>query len=104
MMDSAVKARLNAAGFRETSVEELLGLTDEEKELIETRLALSRLLKELRMKANLSQAALAKRLGSEQGNVSRAERGDETLSLDWMIRAAYALGADRRQIGQALCQ
>ena len=103
-MNDAVKARLHSAGFEETTVEELLGLTAEEMEMIETRLALSRLIKELRLKEKISQTSLAKRLGSEQGNVSRAEQGDAALSLDWMIRAAYALGADRRQIAEALCQ
>ena len=34
------KAQLEAAGFRETSVQELLELTHEEMEMIETRLAL----------------------------------------------------------------
>lgn len=85
-------------------MEELLGLTAEQQEMVETRLALSNLIKELRLNAKISQAALAKRLGSEQDNVSRAESGDETLSLDWLIRAAFALGADRRLIGQALCR
>ena len=37
--------RLEAAGFRETNVQELFGLTPEETELIETKIALSRLLR-----------------------------------------------------------
>ena len=42
-MNTELKTRL-AAGFQETSVQELFGLTPEESELIETRLMLSRLM------------------------------------------------------------
>lgn len=44
-MDAAMKSRLKAAGLCEVSVQELLGLTQEENELVETRLALARLTK-----------------------------------------------------------
>ena len=103
-MDAAVKFRLEAAGFRETTVQELLGLTPEENELVETRLALARLIRELRQEHHLTQKALAERLGSDQGNVSKAEKNDAAISIEWMLRAAYALGADRKQVGQALCK
>ena len=103
-MDEDMYTRLNTAGFVETTVGELFGLNAEELEMIETRLALSKLIKELRSKANVSQTVCANLIGSEQGNISRAENGDGTLSLDWLIRAAYALGADRKQLGNALLQ
>ncbi len=64
-MDAAVKARLEAAGFRETTVQELLGLTPEENELVETRQCEARLIRELRQTHHLTQEALAKRLGSD---------------------------------------
>ncbi len=102
-MDQLTRERLDAEGFRETSVTELLGLTLEEAEFIETRLALAALLRDLRRTRSLSQRAAAEVLGSDQANVSKAERSDQTVSLDWMIKAAISLGADRRQIGKALC-
>ena len=98
-----MKSRLEAAGFRQTSVQELLGLTTEENELVETRLALARLIKQLRQEQNITQKALAERLASDQGNVSKAEKNDPAISIEWMLRAAYALGADRRQVGRMLC-
>ena len=102
-MDAAMRARLEAAGFQETSVQELLGLTQEDNEIVETRLALSRLIKQLRQEHHITQKALAARLSSDQSNVSKAEANDSSISIEWMLRAAYALGADRKQVGQALC-
>lgn len=103
-MDDAVKARLEAAGFRETTVQELFGLTPEENELVETRLALSRLVRRLREEHHLTQQALAELLGSDQANVSKAERGDPNISVEWMLKAAFAMGANHRQVGQALAE
>jgi hypothetical protein len=101
-MDGVTRARIEAAGFRETTVEELLGLTAEEKELVETRLALSRLIRQLRHERGLTQKAVAARLGSNQANISRAEGNDPDISLEWLFRAAFALGASREQIGRAI--
>lgn len=101
-MDSAMKERIEAAGFRETSVQEFLGLTSEENDLLETRLALSRLVKDLREKRKLTQTAVAGQVGSDQANISKAEASDSSVSLDWMVRAAFALGASRKQVGRAI--
>jgi hypothetical protein len=102
-MDEATKARLGQAGFRETTVQELFGLTPEENELVETRLALSRLIKELRRDNRLTQKKVAAMLSSDQGNVSKAEKSDPNISIEWLLKAAFKLGATRKQVGQALC-
>ena len=52
---------------------------------------------------NLTQKAAAERVRSDQANISKAERGDPTISLDWLIRTAYLLGASRQEVGRALC-
>ena len=101
-MDEAVKSRLASAGFRETNVQELFGLSREEMELVETRLALCRLIKRLRAERGVSEQAAARAIGSDQGNVSKAERNDATVSLEWMVRAAFALGASRQDVAHAI--
>ena len=101
-MSRDTKARLEAAGFRETNIRELLGLTDEQVEFIETRLALARLVKRLRGARHMSQATVAKLLDSDQANVSKAEHNDSSISIDWMVRAALALGANRKDIALAI--
>ncbi len=102
-MDSATRARLEAVGFRETSVQELFELTPEESEFIEVRLALAELIRDLRRQSHLTHRKAAALLRSDQANVSKAEKNDDTVSLDWMIKAAFALGADRVRVGRAIC-
>jgi len=101
-MDEPTKARLAAAGFVETNVQELFCLTPEENELVETRVALSHLIKQLRQEVHISQVAVAKKVGSDQSRIARAEKNDPTVSIDLMLRVAYALGASRQQVGYAL--
>jgi hypothetical protein len=101
-MDKELRSRLEAAGFRETNVQDLLGLTPEEVELVETRLALSRLVKRLRAEKRLTQRAAAAMVRSDQSNLSKAEANDPEVSVDWLIRVAIALGASRQEIGRAL--
>ncbi len=101
-MDDQTKTRLAAAGFVETTVQELFGLTPEENELVETRVALSHLIKQLRKEVHISQSAVAKRVGTDQSRIARAEKHDPTLSIELMLRIAYALGADRQRVGDAL--
>jgi predicted XRE-type DNA-binding protein len=102
-MDTATRTRLEQAGFRKTNVQELLGLTREENEMIETRLALARLVKELRRNNHFTQKHVAEMLRSDQGNVSKAEKSDPNISIEWLLKAAFTLGATREQIGKALC-
>src|ERR1022692_1566377 len=100
-MEATTRQRLEDAGFRETTVQDLFGLTQDENELVETRLALSRLIKELRRDNHLTQHKLAELLRSDQGNVSKAETGDANVSIEWMLKAAFKLGATRKQVGRA---
>jgi DNA-binding XRE family transcriptional regulator len=102
MMDAARKARLAEKGILETTVKEWLGLSDAEAEMIEIYVALSSLIKTLRKRARLSQAQLAARLGADQSTVSRLETNAPSLSLELLFRAAFAVGATRQQIAQAL--
>lgn len=55
VMDSEALKRLEAAGWYSGTVTELFGLTPEEAELIELRLALSKRIKQLRLAKNLTQ-------------------------------------------------
>ena len=101
-MDAAKRARLEAAGFRVGTVSDFLGLSREENELIELRMALSGELKRHRLVLGLSQAALARRLGSSQSRVAKMEAGDPGVSLDLMIRALILTGASRSDLGRII--
>ena len=64
---------LEAAGFRVGDAAEFLELTDEERKLVELRVALSRSLKNLRESSDLTQQELAARLKSSQSRVAKME-------------------------------
>jgi|SRR5579859_6806984 len=97
-MDKHKRERIEAAGFKVGSVADFLGLTAEESEMIELRLALSRSLRQSRIEHQLSQAELARRLGSSQSRVAKIEAGDPSVSIDLMIRALFAMGTTRQEL------
>jgi len=92
-MDSEALKRLEAAGWHSGTVTELFGLTPEESELIELRLALSKRIKQLRLEKNLTQKALGKQIGSSQSRVAKIESGDPSVSMDLMFRCGFAATA-----------
>ena len=51
---------------------------------------------ELRKKKNISQAQLAKKIGTKQSNIARMEAGQQNFSVDTLERIAGALGCDLR--------
>lgn len=101
-MSAARRKRLEAAGFRETTVTEFLGLTPEDEAWIEMKLDLTRQLRETRRHAKTTQAALAKRMGSAQSRVAKMENGSPDTSFDLLIKGLLAAGATRRDIAKAI--
>ena len=65
-MRADVARRLKARGWKVGDTKEFLGLSEHEATLVELRLALSRSVRERRLKLGLSQVELASRLGSSQ--------------------------------------
>jgi DNA-binding XRE family transcriptional regulator len=48
----------------------------------------------IREKQHISQAELAKRMGTQKSNISRLERGNYNPSLDFLIKTARSLGKE----------
>lgn len=103
-MDTDKRKKLEKAGWTVASAEDFLGLTDEETAFVELKLALSERLRVRRTKLGLSQAALARRLGSSQSRVAKMEASDPSVSLDLLVRGLLATGATRRDIAIAIGQ
>ena len=91
-MDAEKKKRLAAVGWVETSLEELLGLTSEEIQLIDLRRSMAHAAKEARIHAGLTQADIAKKLNTRQPSVARAEQPGKDVSLDFIARCLVAAG------------
>src|SRR3989344_2358076 len=49
---------------------------------------------ELRKKKNISQAQLAKKIGTKQSNIARMEAGQQNFSVDTLEKIAEALGCN----------
>jgi DNA-binding XRE family transcriptional regulator len=101
-MDKKKKDRLAAGGWRTGSAADFLGLSAEEAEFVELKLALSSELKDLRSEHGISQLELAQRLGSSQSRVAKMEASDPTVSVDLLIRGLFAAGATKADIASAI--
>ena len=101
-MKTRKKKDLERGGWKIGTVQELLGLTDEEAAYVELKLALSRALRKRRKKHNLTQVQLAKRIGSSQSRVAKMEAGDPSVSIDLLIRSLIALGATPGSLARSI--
>ncbi len=89
-------------GWVEGSAQEFLDLTDAEVEYIETRRAMSRLLKDARERLHLTQLEVATRLQTSQSRVAKMEKADPTVSSDLLLQALFRLGLKRKHLAKAI--
>jgi ribosome-binding protein aMBF1 (putative translation factor) len=101
-MNSNKRKKLESAGFRVGSVEELLDLSQDEMALIELKVRLVRMVRPARDAAGVTQGELADRIGSSQSRIAKMEAASPHVSLDLICRALLALGVTPRGIGQAI--
>jgi ribosome-binding protein aMBF1 (putative translation factor) len=101
-MDKSKAERLKRAGWKIGTVQEFLGLTDEEMALIEMRMSLADSIKRRRQSQGLTQNEVAKKLGSSQSRVAKMEAADVSVSLELLIQAVLKLGASRQEVGRII--
>jgi len=78
------------------AVGKFLDLSDADQAVIELRLELAASVRKRRVAARITQAALAKALGSSQARVAKMEEGDPQASIESLVRALAVLGAKLR--------
>ena len=100
-MKAEKRRRLEAAGWKETTVREFLKLSEADVQYIEMKLALSRLLRLVRERRRLTQTKAAALLKTSQSRLARMEAGDPSVSLDLLVRGLFALGASLRELLKA---
>jgi transcriptional regulator with XRE-family HTH domain len=101
-MDKETRKAIEEAGFRVTTVKELFGLTEEENQLIELKVAIALRIRKLREKSKLTQNQLALLLRSSQSRVAKIEAAHPSVTLDLMVRAFFALGGKRTDLAASL--
>jgi DNA-binding XRE family transcriptional regulator len=101
-MKQSKRDELTKLGYRVTSTQEFLGLSDEEMALIDLKLSLIEKLKEIRGLKKITQQQLARLMHSSQSRIAMIEQGRPDVSLDLICRALFALGVSRRELGKAI--
>ena len=101
-MKEAKRNRLKKAGWKVGTAAEFLGLTREEEELVELRVALAREVRRRREAARLTQVECAKVLQSSQSRIAKMEAGSQSVTLDLLIRSLLALGATRTDVARVI--
>src|SRR5438094_449417 len=102
IMNVSKRKKLQKAGFKIGTVQDFLGLTDEEMAVIDLKVRLIKMLSEVRKANRMTQQHLAKLLGSSQSRVAKMEAAADEVSLDLICRALFAMGVSRRQIGKVI--
>jgi predicted XRE-type DNA-binding protein len=95
-MDAKKKRKLQKMGGRVATVAEFLALSEAEAAVVELRLELAGAVRKKRTAARMTQAQLAKAIGSSQARVAKMEGGDPQASIESLVRALAALGAKPR--------
>ena len=101
-MDKKKKKSLESKRYKVGSAEEFLGLSTDESEYIELKLALSQALAKRRKQKKMTQAQLAKVLKSSQSRIAKIEKGDPSVSVDLLVKSLLAMGANKESIAKAI--
>ena len=99
-MNKTKKDALEQKDWKVGSAGEFLGLTPEEEAYIELKLSLSHFLQEKRKTQRLTQNQLATLIHSSQSRVAKMEKGEESVSIDLILRSLLALGTEIKEIGK----
>ena len=91
-MDAKKRKALEAAGWKFGDAADFLGMSDEEKQLLDARVEMAIAVRRLREAMNLSQTDLALRLKTSQPRVAKIERAAPDVAFDQLFRAYTAVG------------
>jgi predicted XRE-type DNA-binding protein len=102
-MNKDKRQALEAAGFVIGDAGDFLGLTDDERQLVELRVAVSRAVRARREQQSLTQTQVAKKLKTSQPRVAKIEAGASDVSLDLMFRGFFVLGGNLKDLRAIFC-
>jgi len=95
-------ARFESGGWKTVTVQDFLGLSDDDMAIIEVKVALAKRLRAQRTRAGLSQVEVAKIVRSSQPRVAKMEAADRTVSIDLLVKALVKTGVSVQEIGRSL--
>jgi hypothetical protein len=98
IMEAWKKKAIEVSGYRIGDAGDFLELTDEERQLVEIRVALARAVRRRREASKMTQEQLAKRIGSNQARVAKIEAAARGVSLDQMFKSLIATGGGLKDL------
>jgi uncharacterized membrane protein len=101
-MSSEKIKKIKEAGWEVGDID--LFLSPEEIAVVDVKLALAKALCERRKKAKITQAAIARKIGSTQIKMAKAEQADGSISMEFIVRSLASLGATKKEIGMAIAK
>ena len=103
-MKASKRGRLEKAGWNVGDAQEFLELSDAEIALVDVRVSLARDLRRRRKEKKISQATLAKRIGSSQSRVAKMEAGDPSVTIDLLMRTLLSTGSTPAEIARVIAK
>lgn len=101
-MNKKTKNKLKAAGWKVGTVSEFLGLSKEDEAFVELKVALAKALRCRREHDGLTQAQVAKLVGSSQPRVAFMEASEPSVSVDLLVRTLLAMGASLSELANVI--
>jgi len=97
-MDAKKRKQLVEAGYQITDSAGWLGLTPQEETIVNMRVNLALEIERVRKAANMTQQALAEKIGTQQSGVARMLKNPTTATIDSLIRTLLILGTSPKRI------
>jgi predicted XRE-type DNA-binding protein len=91
-MDTRKRKALEAAGWKVGDAADFLGMSDEERQLLDARVELALAIRRQRAARQLSQKQLGARLKTSQPRIAKIERAASDVSMDQLVKAFTAAG------------
>ena len=101
-MTEVKKKILEANGYRITDSADWLGLTKGEAQIVDMRVALAQELERVRKAKGITQAELARRIGTKQSGVARMLNNPDSCTMDNLVKSLIALGEPISKIAACL--
>lgn len=91
-MDARKRKALEAAGWKVGDAADFLQMSDEERQLLDTRVELALAIRRQREARHLSQKQLGAMLKTSQPRIAKIERASSDVSMDQLVRAFTIAG------------
>lgn len=91
-MDATKRKTLEAAGWKVGDAADFLEMSDEERQLLDTRVELAQAVRRQREARHLSQKELGAMLKTSQPRIAKIERAASDVSMDQLVRAFTVAG------------